>query len=301
MKAKLTPEGMSIYIPEKHTTIRLESIEEIEKYTKLKVKKLPEDYPSPEIVHCEISDRCNLACPYCYVGKKEAKELSTGEWLRIIRKLSDAGVYQITFGGGEPTMRDDLIPLAAYAKGLGLNVAMTSNGINIPKYPQQQLRFFDQVNISYHDRPAGDSTGMPTFLNALQHLKDNGIKRGINFCLSKKYEPLLGHIVAIAESMDAALLVLTYKPVIGDYANQIPPAEVLKTMTALKASKCEIFVDGLTCQTCMGSKRFCDVSSVGDIYPCSFIRIPQGNLLTEEFGSIWKRRMKEVKCPYLKS
>jgi len=295
MKSKLTPEGAVFYIPEKHTTIRLESLEEIEKYTKLKLKKLPSDYPGPEIVHLEISDRCNMNCPYCYVGKKEAKELSTGEWIRIIRKLSDAGVFQVTFGGGEPTMRDDIFVLASYAREIGLNVCMTSNGINIPKFRQEDLRFFNQINISFHD-----TSGMPTFLNALQHLKDNGIKRGINFCLSKHYEALLNHIVAIAESMEASLLVLTYKPVIGDYENQIPPEDVMKIMTALKDSKTDIFVDGLTCQKCMGSKRFCDISSVGDVYPCSFIRQPQGNLLKEEFSDIWKKRVKEVKCPYLK-
>jgi MoaA/NifB/PqqE/SkfB family radical SAM enzyme len=184
MKAKLTPEGMAIYIPEKHTTIRLESLEEIEKYTKLKLKKLPDDYPGPEIVHLEISDRCNLSCPYCYVGKKEARELTTGQWIQIIRKLADAGVFQITFGGGEPTMRDDLIPLAAYAKEVGLNVAMTSNGVNIPKYYQQQLRFFDQINISFHL-----ASGGKVFEAALKHLKDNGIRRGINSCLSRSLYP----------------------------------------------------------------------------------------------------------------
>lgn len=295
MKAKLTPEGMSIYVPEKHTTIRLESLEEIEKYTKLKLKKLPEDYPSPEIVHCEISDRCNLSCPYCYVGKKEARELSTGQWIQIIRKLADAGVFQITFGGGEPTMRDDLIPLASYAREAGLNVCMTSNGINIPKYSQQQLRFFNQVNISFHL-----SAGLGVFQDALDHLKKNGIKRGINFCLSKEYEPHLGTVLAAASVFEASLLVLTYKPVIGDIENQIPPEEVMKTMSQISASNFDIFVDGLTCQKCMGSKRFCDISSIGDVYPCSFIREPQGNLLTEEFDDIWKKRVKEVKCPYLK-
>jgi MoaA/NifB/PqqE/SkfB family radical SAM enzyme len=297
VKFKLTPEGLVLYLPEKHTTIRLESLEEIQTFLpKLNVTKLPDDYPSPEIVHLEISDRCNLACPYCYVGQKEAKELSTGQWIQIIRKLSDAGVFQITFGGGEPTMRDDLIPLASYARELGLNVCMTSNGINIPKYEQQQLRFFNQVNISFHL-----SSGGEVFEAALKHLKNNGIKRGINFCLSRLYESYLPGVLEMAEKYEAGLLVLTYKPVIGDYENQIPPEKVMETMVALKEAKTEIFVDGLTCQMCLGSKRFCDISSIGDVYPCSFIREPQGNLLTAEFDDIWKNRMKEVKCPYLKS
>ena len=297
VKLKLTPEGLVAYIPDKHTTIRLESLEEIKKYIpKLTLTRLPEDYPGPEIVHCEISDRCNLSCPYCYVGKKEANELSTGQWIQIIRKLANAEVFQITFGGGEPTMRDDLIPLASYARELGLNVCMTSNGINIPKYSQQQLRFFNQINISFHL-----AAGLGVFQDALDHLKKNDIKRGINFCLSKQYEPHLGTILAMASVFEASLLVLTYKPVIGDYENQRPPEKVMETMVALKDAKTEIFVDGLTCQTCLGSKRFCDISSIGDVYPCSFIREPQGNLLTQEFDDIWKTRMKEVKCPYLKS
>ena len=294
MKLKLTPEGLVIYVPERHTTIRLETLEEINNLTPMHVKELPNDYPGPEIVHLEISDRCNLSCPYCYVGKKEAKELATGNWLRIIKKLADSGVFQITFGGGEPTLRDDVIPLAAYAREVGLNVCMTSNGINIPKYDQQQLRFFNQINISYHA-----SAGLQPFMDALSHLHKNGIKSGINFCLSKQYAPMLPVILSVASSYGASLLVLTYKPVIGDIENQIPPEKVLETMKAFSASNFEIFVDGLTCQTCLGSKRFCDISSVGDVYPCSFIREPQGNMLTTDFKDIWANRMKTVKCPYL--
>jgi len=295
MKLKLTPEGLVIYVPERHTTIRLETLEEINNLTPMHVKELPKDYPGPEIVHLEISDRCNLSCPYCYVGKKEAKELATGYWLRIIKKLADSGVFQITFGGGEPTLRDDIFVLASYAREVGLNVCMTSNGINIPKFRQEDLRYFNQINISFHE-----SAGMQPFCQALEHLKHNGIKRGINFCLSKQYEPYLGDILALAGILEASLLVLTYKPVIGDYDNQIPPERVLEIMNQFSVSNIEIFVDGLTCQKCLGSKRFCDISSIGDVYPCSFIREPQGNMLTQDFDDIWKNRMKNIKCPYLK-
>ena len=299
MRIKITPEGMVLYLTKKHTTVRLETPEEIKQVFPdfdSKADIFPKDYPSPEIVHLEISDQCNLKCPYCYVGEKSAQEIDTAAWKNIIDKLNRANVFQVTFGGGEPTMRDDLIELAQYAKSVGLNVAMTTNGINLPAYSPEELDVFDQINVSYHH-----TAGKKVFDIALMWLEYCDIGRGINYCLSKEYASDLDYIVKTAEKYHAELLVLTYKPVIGNDDNQIPPEEVLKTMKDVKSKGINIYVDGLTCQTCLGSKRFCDVSSVGDIYPCSFIRESQGNLLKTPFDVIWKSRKKEVTCPYLKS
>lgn len=61
---------------------------------------------------------CNQKCLNCYAAnqiKGKEKELSTAEWKRIIDKLKDARVPQLTFTGGEPTLRDDLVELVKYS------------------------------------------------------------------------------------------------------------------------------------------------------------------------------------------
>lgn len=62
---------------------------------------------------------CNLRCIHCYAaGQPHAneKELGTREWKKIIEKCKKAGIPQLTFTGGEPTMREDLCELIYTAR-----------------------------------------------------------------------------------------------------------------------------------------------------------------------------------------
>ncbi len=61
---------------------------------------------------------CNQKCVNCYAAnqiKGKEKELSTADWKNIIDKLKEARVPQLTFTGGEPTLRSDLCELVEYA------------------------------------------------------------------------------------------------------------------------------------------------------------------------------------------
>ena len=54
----------------------------------------------------ELSYRCNLNCPYCYVGSDRKKnELSTEEWFSVIKQIPRYSF--VTLVGGEPLVRHD--------------------------------------------------------------------------------------------------------------------------------------------------------------------------------------------------
>ena len=54
----------------------------------------------------ELTYRCNLNCPYCYVGSDRKKnELSTEEWFNIIKQIPRYSF--VTLVGGEPLVRHD--------------------------------------------------------------------------------------------------------------------------------------------------------------------------------------------------
>lgn len=62
---------------------------------------------------------CNQRCVHCYAAGQthaDETELSTEQWKRIIDILREAGVTQITFTGGEPTLRSDIFELIEYGK-----------------------------------------------------------------------------------------------------------------------------------------------------------------------------------------
>lgn len=58
----------------------------------------------------EITYRCNLRCPYCYVGEHSSSyEMSTSEILDIIKQIPSFGF--ITLVGGEPLIRQDFLEI----------------------------------------------------------------------------------------------------------------------------------------------------------------------------------------------
>jgi MoaA/NifB/PqqE/SkfB family radical SAM enzyme len=62
---------------------------------------------------------CNQKCQHCYAAGQPLSgtaELPAEEWEAIIAKLRDIGIPQLTFTGGEPTLRKDLCRLIAAAK-----------------------------------------------------------------------------------------------------------------------------------------------------------------------------------------
>ncbi len=76
-----------------------------------------------------LTFRCQNDCVHCYAGgPHETPELTTAQWKSVIDKLSEIGVFILTFTGGEPTLRDDLPELLLYAQNKGMVTGLISNG-----------------------------------------------------------------------------------------------------------------------------------------------------------------------------
>ena len=62
---------------------------------------------------------CNQKCLHCYAAGQplsDTPELTTAQWKEILAKLRAANVPQVTFTGGEPTLRADLVELVDAAQ-----------------------------------------------------------------------------------------------------------------------------------------------------------------------------------------
>ncbi len=66
--------------------------------------------------------RVNLCLTDRWEGQENSAfgELSTEQWKALIRKTFDAGIPQVIFIGGEPTLRSDLLELLRYTEELGM-------------------------------------------------------------------------------------------------------------------------------------------------------------------------------------
>ena len=62
---------------------------------------------------------CNQKCLHCYAAGQpmgESRELTTSEWKDVLARLRAANIPQVTFTGGEPTLRGDLVELVDAAQ-----------------------------------------------------------------------------------------------------------------------------------------------------------------------------------------
>lgn len=106
--------------------------------------------PRPLWVHLYVTRRCNLTCSYCFVVEFGRKELDTEQFKRVIDRLYYLGTRCVSFFGGEPAIRKDLIELIEYTNNKGMLTHITTNGSflkeeYIDKLGQSGL---DVVNLS---------------------------------------------------------------------------------------------------------------------------------------------------------
>ena len=113
--------------------------------------------PDPPLwLLAELTYRCPLHCVYCsnpvdYTAYGE--ELSTEEWLRVLRQGRALGATQLGFSGGEPLMREDLETLAAEARRLGYysNLITSGVGLNERRISALKAAGLDHIQVSFQD------------------------------------------------------------------------------------------------------------------------------------------------------
>jgi pyrroloquinoline quinone biosynthesis protein E len=104
----------------------------------------------------ELTYRCPLHCVFCYNPteiSRISQELSTDEWLRVLREARALGAVQLGLSGGEPLARDDLEVLVAEAHRLGFYTNLITSGVGLtePRMAALKAAGLDHVQLSFQD------------------------------------------------------------------------------------------------------------------------------------------------------
>jgi SynChlorMet cassette radical SAM/SPASM protein ScmE len=86
---------------------------------------------TPKSLDLDITSRCNLRCKYCFHRTSPADtggEVPTDTWVRFMDELGTCAVMDVTFGGGEPFIRDDLPALIDGVVRNRMRFSILSNG-----------------------------------------------------------------------------------------------------------------------------------------------------------------------------
>lgn len=85
----------------------------------------------PVYVHFAVTDRCNLRCKACNIWKRKnlIEELSIGDIIELAEVLSEMGCTQLSLGGGEPPLRDDLPLIVKTFREKQIRTRVLTNGV----------------------------------------------------------------------------------------------------------------------------------------------------------------------------
>lgn len=263
---------------------------------------------------------CNQKCVHCYAaGQEHAEEaeLSTDNWKKIIDKCREIGIPQLTFTGGEPTMREDLIELIDYSEWFVTR--LNTNGILLNPGFCRELHeaSLDSVQITFysydkdiHNKLVGASQYDST-VKGISNALDAGLNISINtpLCVANK-----DYVKTLEFLHDMGVIYVTCSGLIttGNALNEESvnlqlSSDEMKDILREAVKYCyshgmeisftspgwieeEFFTQyGLMTPNCGACLSNMAITPSGNVVPCqSYLSGEElGNILTQDWESIW--------------
>ena len=141
----------------------------------------------------ELTYRCPLHCVFCYNPldfATQTTELSTEDWLRVLRQGRELGAVQCGLSGGEPLLRDDLEIIVAEARRLGYYTNLLTSGVGLTAERAAALKAagLDHVQLSFQD----STREMNDFLS---HTKTFDLKNRVARIIKDQGWPMVMNVV----------------------------------------------------------------------------------------------------------
>lgn len=264
---------------------------------------------------------CNQKCIHCYAANQEyaeTKELTTEEWKKVIDICKKSCIPQLTFTGGEPTLRKDLVELVKYADWF--LTRLNTNGVLLTKKLCKELyeASLDSVQVTlYSNDPEihNKLVGAKNFDKTVKGIK-NAIEAGLNvsintpLCsLNKDYLSTLKFAkeLGITYASSSGLIVTGNARKEESKSTQLSVKEITKTLKeACKYAEKEemelsftspgwikeedlrkLKLDIPSCGACLSNMA---VAPDGNVVPCQSwlgTGASLGNILTTKWSKIW--------------
>ncbi len=278
----------------------------------------------PVISEIALTYSCQNRCEFCYASSpyrgNRTREMNTADVKKVIDKIfREAHVPTISFTGGEPTLRDDLPELVAYASGLGMRTNLITNGIRCSRREfvaglKEAGLNSAQVSLEghcgkIHDSITGLEGSFESTVNGIMNLKDAGIYTHTNSTICRgNRDSLIELVDFVRESFQSPYLSMNMVIKTGiarDNENINISYGSIGALLDPVIRHCEVSgiklvwysptpyclfnpVDkNLGSKSCACISGLLSVNPRGEILPCSSYNRGVGNLLKESFDHIW--------------
>lgn len=283
-----------------------------------------EDWPSfhlatPPLVWLELTRRCNLACPHCYIdaGKARSDEMGVDRWLKLIDELADMGVWAVAFTGGEPTLHPAFVEIVHHARRRNLLVGIATNGTLLTDHLLKRLPVqgviisvsIDDIHVGNGPHAFSSSQGREAILRAQAH----GFLTNIMTNTHSKNIDALEDLIGWAEEYGVSIRSVPMSP-IGrgkDRPDLLSSKRDVEKLAQFWLRECElehayhreaglcvgsIFNYGLSfaymTRRCASGRYLCYVASDGTIFPCTMCAgekiFASGSIRDHSFAEVWR-------------
>ena len=289
---------------------------------------------APLHVDMGISAGCNMACTYCYgviqgrtgfgTDIKGRFNMPEEAILRFFKDAKDVGIRSIALiGEGENTLNPALCKSVDYAKEIGLDLGLATNGIRIPRDPVELESLLTgltwlRINISAGTKEAFEKIHqVPQYDRVLDNI-DRMVKAkkkygypctiGLQMVMTKENFDQVVPLAELGNQLDADYLVIKPCSDTSDYKLDSPKEEYIDNwevfMEAKKFSKpgYEVIpkivklgnLGHKDYNVCFGTQFLIAVSGTGNVFPCGHwfdVRQEEflmGNIIEQSFKEIFE-------------
>lgn len=289
-----------------------------------KVEPFTQPISAPIRMDLALTFKCQNNCLHCYTGgPHETPELTTQQWKKVITKVGQAGIFIITFTGGEPTLREDLPELLRHTQDSGIVSGLITNGrqlknmefvktledagldftqITLESHKPEIHDEITRVEGSWEETVAGIRNTLKTQIyvttnTTLNKHNANSFLDTIDFiqklgvtafgCNSLIYS---GKGVEVSNNFPLSLKALErILPKIRDKAAHVG----LKFIWYTPTQYCQLdpVKLGLGVKACTAALINMCVAPNGDVYPCQSYFQSLGNMLRDSWKKIWNHSL----------
>jgi len=274
---------------------------------------------APICLTWELTYACNLDCVHCLSssGRRDPRELSTDEALRVIDELRAMQVFYVNIGGGEPMWRRDFFTIIDYATTSGVGVKFSTNGTYIDDAAARRLAAMDyldvQISIDGADADTNDLVrgrgSWATARRAMDALAaaDFGEFK-ISVVVTRENVTQLDDLLAIADGYGAQLRITRLRPAGrgADTWHRLHPTDAQqrdlyhwllahgdRVLTGDSFFHRNALGDPLPGLNLCGAGRVvCLIDPIGDVYACPFVihdEFRAGNVRDPGgFAAVWR-------------
>lgn len=123
--------------------------------------------PSLRYLEFQITDRCNLQCLHCYMGKPENRIIEMEDIKRVFNEFEALCGLKMIISGGEPMLHPSFMDINSIISTCHFRSVLLTNGMLITKQMAKQLNFHEvQISIDGLEETHDSIRGRGSFKKA---------------------------------------------------------------------------------------------------------------------------------------